>query len=478
MKRHPRFGRFIYSSLFTGAAIATGVYLHNFLSSDPLAHYRLGKITSDQQEIAVTLNDVVFRQYQGQKMISNALIKKLEVSKDRKNLRFSNIVDGTYYTKENIFHFSAQEGTWNPDTQKLYASRDVHLYNKNLNLHSSEFEYDQPTHTLTIPNFLRGKLFEGDVEAYRLVYQTNLNSYSVGPVTWVGQLQTLAKVTEKTEKSKPKAAFQAQQAKPPATLPESSTKKTKETVQLWTIKAKSGSRPPGDIEYWHYGEATDGEIVLKADNIQRNVKTDVIIATGNLRYYSADVNALCDKTTVYRTEKRAVLEGNVQAFVKPKDQSKLEVVELEPVRPIVPSEIAEQRPPAPEKTIQNTDIDDELRSTKDKRKYPIIIWADKVEYWYQKGNRHAIITGSPTARQDFPGGRWRQVWTHTAYFDREKDLLKLVSSKDKKDTQLRTSVGDDLLARWFELSTKEGSETWQGEGIEGDVYIDEEETSP
>ena len=468
MKFPPRFERFLYSSLLMGAAIGIGIYLHNFLSSDPLARYRLGEIAPDQQEIAITLKDVDFKQYQGEQMISNALIKKLEISKNRKNFRFTDIVDGTYYAKENLFHFSAKEGVWNPDTQKLYASRDIHLYNKDLNLHSSEFEYDEPTDTLTIPTYLRGKLFEGDVEAYRLVYRTNLNSYSVGPVTWIGQPSMLIKGAAKI-------ASKTQQLKPSVQPEASSPKKEKEVVRLWTIKAKSGSRPPGDTEYWHYGEATDGEIVIKADNIQRNVKTDVIVATGNLRYYSADVDALCDKVTVYRTEKRAVLEGHVQAFVKPKDQSKLEVVELEPIRPVVPSEIASQRALAPEKTIRNKELDDELRSTKDKRKYPITIWAEKVEYWYQKGHRHAIITGSPTARQDFPGERWRQVWTHTAYFDREKDLLKLVSSKDRKDTRLRTSVGDDLVATWLELSTKEENETWQGEGIEGDVYVDEEE---
>ena len=157
-----------------GAAIGIGIYLHNFLSSDPLARYRLGEIAPDQQEIAITLKDVDFKQYQGEQMISNALIKKLEISKNRKNFRFTDIVDGTYYAKENLFHFSAKEGVWNPDTQKLYASRDIHLYNKDLNLHSSEFEYDEPTDTLTIPTYLRGKLFEGDVEAYRLVYRTNL----------------------------------------------------------------------------------------------------------------------------------------------------------------------------------------------------------------------------------------------------------------------------------------------------------------
>ena len=473
MERFSRLKRFLYSSFLMAFAVLVGIYLHNFLSSDPLARYRLGSENPDKQEMTILLKDVEFRQYQNQHLVSTAQIKSLSISKDRKTLAFSNIEKGTYFASDNKFHFSAAEGSWSPNEQKLYATRDVRVFNQELDLHSRQFEYEEPTHTLKIPDLLRGKLFEGDVEAYRLVYQTNLNSYTVGPITWVGRPETLI---EKAQQSSSQKNANAPEKISPSQPPSAQKAKgERESVRLWTIKAKSASRPPGDMEYWQYGEATDGEVVVKADHIERNVKTDVIVATGNLRYYSADVNALCDKVTVYRTGKRAVLAGNVQAFVKPKEESKLEVVELEPIRPIVPAEVAENRPPAPEKTIRNKELDDELRSSKSKRKYPTVIWADKIEYWYQKGNRHAIITGHPMARQDFPGDRWRQVWTHIAYYDREKDTLKLVSSKDKKDTRIRTSVGDDLVATWFQLSTKEEDETWEGEGIEGDVYLNEEE---
>jgi hypothetical protein len=72
-------------------------------------------------------------------------------------------------------------------------------------------------------------------------------------------------------------------------------------------------------------------------------------------------------------------------------------------------------------------------------------------------------------------GRWRAVWTATAFYDGEKDLLKLVSPDGHKTTRVKTSLGDDLICNWFEISTKEDDDAWQAFGAEGVVYPDDED---
>jgi hypothetical protein len=86
-----------------------------------------------------------------------------------------------------------------------------------------------------------------------------------------------------------------------------------------------------------------------------------------------------------------------------------------------------------------------------------------------------VITGTPQARQDLPGGHWRQVWTTKAFYDGEKDLLRLVSGDGKKDTRVMSSLGDDLRATWLLVSTKEDDDSLSGEGVEGQVAVNEDE---
>jgi lipopolysaccharide export system protein LptA len=217
-------------------------------------------------------------------------------------------------------------------------------------------------------------------------------------------------------------------------------------------------------------------VIIKANQVERNVKTDVVVATGNVSYFSKKVNLLCDKVTIYRKEKRAVLEGNVSMLIKPEDQEKLEEVALAPLRPIVPEEIANSRPAPPtEKSDQEKQLDDEVRSNQNRRKYPVQVLAAKIEYWYGEGSRRADITGAPQARQELPAGRWRQVWAYKAHYDGEKETLRLDSSPGHKETRIMTSLGDDIHANWFEVSTKEEDDAWSAEALDGIFVPDDNE---
>ena len=50
------------------------------------------------------------------------------------------------------------------------------------------------------------------------------------------------------------------------------------------------------------------------------------------------------------------------------------------------------------------------------------------------------------------------MWTNTARYDAENEILRLNGTKGKGDARLKNSIGDDLTANWFELSTAEGED--------------------
>lgn len=417
--------------------------IQTLAKSDPLAAYRPKDILGAE---GIRLEDVRFRHYEGGKLVAEGNIGSVAVNKDRQNLQFTNIRNGQYAGSQGTFKFEGDSAAYDAITKRLDVSSGGRVQNKDVNLAVPAFNYDARLGVLNAPGKFTGTFFGGTIEANGVTYTPKKDSYRIGPASWEGTLSP-----------------EMRQSAPG-------------TRSQWKIKNLGMLDREDGKEYWRGGaEATDGEIIVKASLITRDVKTDSIVATGKVLYFSAEANLVCEQATVYRKEKRAILTGNVQMLVKPSDQEKLEVMEIPPFRPMVPDEVAKDRPPAPPEDKQ---ADDEVRSDKSKRKYPIAIRSNKIEYWYKKGNRHAIITGAPQARQDMANGRWRAIWTTTAYYDGEKDLLKLASPEGKKTTRVKTSIGDDLLCDWFEISTKEDVEKWRAYGVEGDVFPDDDEDIP
>jgi hypothetical protein len=166
-------------------------------------------------------------------------------------------------------------------------------------------------------------------------------------------------------------------------------------------------------------------------------------------------------------------------LVKPKSEEDRppKVEEIPPFNPIVPEKVAAARPSAPADDEQ-TKLDEQLRSAKSLREFPLAMTAGEIEYFYAKGKRRAIVRGNPQARQEMPGARWRQFWGDNALWDAEKDLLRVNSRPGQRDARMKTSIGDDLMALWFECSTEEGNDAYSGEGITGTVVSDDEDLPP
>lgn len=448
-----RSDRFPWKALILGVAAIGGVTwstltLRRIATIDPFAGIRKQMDPKDQKAMTVEMGDVTVRFFEGAQLRGQARVGRMGVSKDRQSLEFFAVTDGVYYAdKGSPFRFSANEGKWAQDARIFEGTKGARVWTTDLDLKVDNFRYDQVTRRVDVPGQITGKLNNGTIVANGLWYELRDSAYVLGETTWTGQLDQ--------------------------------TPDGQKKPQQWTIKAKTTSRASGsDIEVSKEAWATDGDVIVRANEVTRNVKTDVVVATGKVQYFSKTANLTCEKVTIYRKEKRAVLEGNVSMLIKPEDQEKLEEVEIQPLRPVVPEEIAKGRPAPPTgKSDEEKSLDQEVRSTDNRRKYPVSVLAAKIEYWYQEGQRRAEITGSPQARQELPGGRWRQVWAYKAFYDGEKETLKLDSSPTGKETRIMTSLGDDIRAKWFEISTKENDEAWSAEDLDG-IFIPEDNEIP
>jgi hypothetical protein len=442
---------FIKSLAILGGFVAIVLmvaWVQALIRLDPFAAFRNPNSGPFGGMIALRMEDVAIKYYKGNVKIGACLVQRLDVHRDRQIVDFYNVKNAFYVGPNGRFDYETERAQWNAGSERLQVMRGAKVWNADMKLNTTAFEYSHKSQKLFIPGEVKGTLYEGKVNAKKFTYSLQDGTYNSGPVHWEGM-----------------AAFAAEDTG------EAPAKKS-----AWQFDSNGISTQKNGINTMPDCQATDGDIIVKAPLMVHDRKTDIVTATGKVLYYSAKTNLICDKAVIYRKEKRAILSGHVQMVLKPKDQQKLEVVEFAPFKPEVPDEISKERPPAPpEQTKVDKTADEDLRSTKTIRKYPVVIQADNIEYWYGKGNRHAVITGKPQARQDLTVDHWRYVWTHKAYYDGEKEILKMVSTEGTKDTIIKTSAGDVLNAKWFEISTLEDNDETSSDGMTGIVHADEDE---
>jgi lipopolysaccharide export system protein LptA len=375
----------------------------------------------------VRLANVDMRVYRDGKLTTTAHLDKVDVSKDRETFDLFGLKSGLYRGKADDIRFSADQGNFNAGNQRLSMFGKVRATSRNFDVVTGSANFDRNTEVMQVPIRMTGKLYGGLFMATAMTYNIRTGEASTGPLEWQG--------------------------KPPAKDAEGVGQEV--TPRTWTIHGKHWRQQKGGLQFFENADATDGEVLIKAPLVQRDPKTDVITATGRVTYYSGKSDLIADQVVVYRKEKRAVFTGDVVMLVKPKkDQDQPPKVEPIPdVKPDVPEVKVSDKPI----TVTEADKkkDDELRSGKSWKDYPLNIKAQSIVYWYGKGSRHAIITGEPVANQDFSDGRWRKGWAHDAYYDGEQDTLQLNSRVDNKDARLKNSIGDVWRGSMIKMSTKD-----------------------
>jgi lipopolysaccharide export system protein LptA len=385
-------------------------------------------------EVGVTLTDVSFRAYEKGRLAAVAQADQVEVRRDRSLFEMNNVRNGKFIEKEgDTLAFEMQNATFEYFRNRLTSQSGAHVRGEDFDLKSDEFTYEQAKKTLFVEGQVRGKLNGGDVKAKNLTLLTGTKEFSATDVMWVGEL----------------AIEQDGQRK------------------QWTITGNvKGS--DGNKTTYSPGRATDGEVIVMADTVVYTKDTDTVHATGNVKYFGEDANMLCDDAMVFRKERRAVFTGVVRMVVKAEDDTKVAEGEVPTVDRVTPASLKTNPQGA---TKEQFDV---LRDSENVRKFPIKVIADKVEYWYRKGERRAVITGNPFARQDLPEG-WRTAWAHEAFYDGEKETLTMKSRPSQKDARMVMSIGDDYVGTDFTFSTRENDKNWSGNDVTATVFVDDDE---
>jgi lipopolysaccharide export system protein LptA len=422
-----------------------------FVTSDPFLGLQAQANKSMAETIEMRMDAVELRDYNGANLVSSAYARRVDVQKNAQVAVLYDVKNGIYNTKEGPIHYSATTANWNFQTKQVVVSNHVTVKNKDLDVSANGLIFDDMSGSLKIIGDVSGTAYKGAIQASMLTYNTKTGAGSAGPVEWKGAVE-LGAQGEKDDAPK-KWDFKCSQLK--------------------ALGSKSNTY------LYENCTASDDELIIKAPLVQNNTKTDVLTASGGVEYYSGKADIKADRCTVYRKEKRAVLTGHVFMYVKPKaqenDPPKIET--MPEFKPLTPSQVIATHDTKPLSKDEQKEKEDEIRSSKNLRDFPLVVVSEKTEYWYGKGARHAIITGQPQGRQTLKDNEWRHVWAYSALYDGEKETLTLLSSAKSHDAMMKNSLGEEMTALDILTSTKEDDDEVEGHEVQGHIYSSDEKST-
>ncbi len=441
-------------NIFGGAILIVGApyayrAIGEFITSDPFVGLQAKRLEGLDDSIGIRMDDVEVRDYSGAKLTSSAFAKRVDVRKDRQAASLYGVRDGLYQSDQGPIHYSAANAIWNIQQKRLFVTQSVHVENQDMDLKSNGLTFDDNTGKLSVMGNVTGRMYKGEITAASLLYNMKSGAVSAGPIDWVG---SVALSPQDDNSAVPKK---------------------------WDIKGEKWSSlgRGSDVMVYEHAIAKDDELIIVAPLVQQNKKTDVLTASGGIEYYSGKANIKADRCTIFRKEKRVVLEGHVFMYVKPKAEQE-DPPKIEPMpeyKPVTPGQVVATHD---SKALDKDELkakEDEIRSSKNLREFPLVVVSDRTEYWYAKGGRHAVITGTPQARQSLQHDEWRHVWSHQALYDGEKETLKLLSSPGKHEALMKNSLGDEMSALDILVSTKEDDDYIEGNQAEGHIYSTDED---
>jgi hypothetical protein len=407
------------------------------LKADPLRELKREVPNELPREVAMLMKETEFKRIENGKPSARCFVREMRIANNRQVYDLTGIENGKITWKGVPYEFRASQGNWNGFAKILNVNGSVNLKGPDFDLTSQQLGYDENRRQLDLPQSVKGRAYGGELTVASFTYNMDKKTFVAGKGSWKGK------------------------------LPQNVVKQSPEVTsnKVWDFdfdEVQKSDKNPSQVIYTK-ARATDGEVILISPKMIHDEKTDMLTASGGVRYFSPKANVIADKIVVYRKEKRAMLIGNVTMLVKPKDRENEKAKEeiLLPMQPVIPDSISDKRPPAPDTDEARKKRDELIRSGKNIREYPLMITASQIEYWYKKGERRANISGNPQARQELPEGGWRYAWSHTAQYDGEKELLTLESKKDATDVVLKNSLGDELLGAWGRISTKDGDDSYE-----------------
>jgi hypothetical protein len=443
LRRSARQAAWLAGSL--AALYGAWIGISQVVAIDALAPLR-NRPLPGSQEVGITLKGVEFVAWQEGRKVASGRAANVSVMRDRSRMILSQVTDGSFLPeKGEPIRFTTSEAEYSLYRRILSSRSQSRLTGPSLDVRASSFTWDELAGQVKVPGNLYGKLAGGEARGRNFTYATRTGDFTMGNLLWAGVVQDPSNPARK---------------------------------RRWEFRGED-IQVNGDIRVYLNGRATDGEVIVKAPRLEHNAKTDVLTATGGVRMWGEEANIAAPKVVVFRREGRSVASGGVSLYLKAEADKGLKEEELTPIPIIAPDKAGGDSPGVnPGSPEDQKRLDEEVRSARNLREYPAAIRAEEVTYWYRQGERRAILTGSPQARQELSQNRWRMIWAHSADYDGEGDWLTLKSRPGQKDCRLRASTGDDLKAAEVRASTKENDDRFSAKQAEGVSYVDDEEEIP
>ena len=418
---------------FLAVSVVTWQFVDSVVNSDALSAYRQRPSELSDRD-GVIVKDFQLKSYVGDRLATEVLVDEATIWTDRSTIELVGLRDGKFYGEDKKeYMFTAGRAEYGTYAKSILAKDGVRIWNKSMDLKSAGFLYDHVGKQVQVNGDVTGKLDEGDLISKNVVLYLDPDSISTGELSWKGMLE-----------------LQSGQKTP------------------WQVNAEKSTIKNGIYTYIK-ARGQDKDTLVISDKMVWDREKDIVTAEGNVQYFGVDANMSCDKAVIERKIGKATLTGKVvNMLVKPEDSAPKQTG-IPPVVPLVPDSIASSRPQQ-----GGGNQDDPVRSSDNIRQYPIAMRAEKIEYWYRKGERRAILTGDPFARQELGALQWREVSANKAEYDGEAEYLVLRSAGTQR-VRLKNSTGDDLTATYMKVSTQKGNDEMEAEGLTGTVMIDENE---
>lgn len=393
--------------------------------------------------IGSVMQDVDVSAYDGFSKSASFNVGKVELRRDQQFMRLTNLNHGVLYSNNKpVAQFTAELANYDVKKGFAEASGKSTFSNNDFQLSVTNLTVDRKRELVSAANGVAGKYRGGDLKAASFNFEYGKSHAVLKDASWSG----------------PAEAFTQEKGQ-----------QRKLDIRVKTMETFTNP----DREVYEDAELHEADSIMRAEKMTWDKEKDIVTAEGSVEYYGPDAVMIAPKVVVYRKEKRAVATGDVHMLVKPEeDKGGADKAPLiPPALPILPQGLKQ-----PTSTDQQTEK--EVRDPKTGRKYPITITCTKVEYFYAKGKKRAILTGSPHARQELKAGAWREVFAPTAIYEEDKEVLTLKSSEGGRDVRLKNSNGDSFVAETIEVSTVQGQEKLKAFHMEGTMMVrDEEEDS-
>jgi len=443
-KRNPKIKAtlgFILFLLTTPALVAGIRYL---LSIDPFARYSAAYANPLGAGIGSVITDANVTVFEGNEKILAFDVSRIEIHRNQQYFLLRDVHDGIVWDKgKEKAKFRAGDASYDSRKEFVEVRGSPKLVFEEGELSASVVEIFRNEKRMVVTEGVDGTYKKGEIHAASLIYDWENRYGIVEGFSWKGPIE----------------------------FPQEKT--VKRRLILVRGERFESFTNPDRVVFYYNAEAIDQDSLLRARKITHDRENDIIVAEGECEYHAPDAFMLAPKVTIYNKEKRAVITGDVRLTIKPeKEKGRLPSSVLQPAKPNLPPGVKSTEKLSSE---EQKKTEEELRSGKTVRKYPIVITCRNIEYFYQKGSKRAIITGSPVARQELRNNAWREITGPRAIYEEEKEILTLKSTPGMREVVMKNSLGDEFHVETLVISTKEGDERITGYGAEGSLRLREEE---